>query len=106
MLAVILHVLHAEADKSLYGVCQFLSDPTRTFTATLQRMKNTSHKDAMAHARIASGAQAMLNKAEEERSGILSTALAFLGLYVDPIVARNTADSDFRITDLMRADTR
>jgi type IV secretion system protein VirD4 len=67
-------------------------------------MKNTPHKDPMAHERIASGAQAMLNKAEEERSGVLSTALAFLGLYVDPIVARNTADSDFRITDLMRAD--
>ncbi len=103
-LAVILHVLHAEPDKSLYGISQFLSDPTRTFEATLQRMKNTAHKDAMAHARIASGAQAMLNKAEEERSGVLSTAIAFLGLYVDPIVARNTADSDFRITDLMRAD--
>jgi type IV secretion system protein VirD4 len=46
----------------------------------------------------------MLNKAEEERSGVLSTALGFLGLYVDPIVARNTAESDFKITDLMRAD--
>jgi type IV secretion system protein VirD4 len=103
-LAVILHVLHAEADKSLYGISRFLSDPTRNFAATLKRMKNTPHKDPMAHERIASGAQAMLNKAEEERSGVLSTALAFLGLYVDPIVARNTADSDFRITDLMRAD--
>jgi type IV secretion system protein VirD4 len=29
-LAVILHVLHAEADKSLYGISRFLSDPTRT----------------------------------------------------------------------------
>jgi type IV secretion system protein VirD4 len=103
-LAVILHVLHAEADKSLYGISRFLSDPTRTFAATLQRMKNTPHKDAMAHERIAAGAQAMLNKAEEERSGVLSSALAFLGLYADPIVARNTADSDFRITDLMRGN--
>jgi len=56
----------------------------------------------MAHLCIASGAQAMLNKAEDERSGVLSTALAFLGLYADPIVARNTADSDFRIADLMQ----
>src|SRR5450631_1272631 len=103
-LGVILQVLHAEADKTLYGVSQFLSDPTRTFTQTLQRMKNTRHKNIMARARIASSAQAMLNKSEEERSGILSTALGFLGLYADPIVARNTADSDFRINDLMQAD--
>lgn len=103
-LGVILHVLHAEADKSLYGIWKFLSDPTRTFTATLQRMKNAQHKDAMAYERIAAGAQAMLNKAEEERSGILSTALGFLGLYVDPIVARTTQDSDFRITDLMQGE--
>ena len=103
-LGVILQVLHAEADKSLYGVSQFLSDPTRTFTQTLQRMKNTTHKNIMARARIVSSAQAMLNKSEEERSGILSTALGFLGLYADPIVARNTAESDFRICDLMQAD--
>jgi type IV secretory pathway TraG/TraD family ATPase VirD4 len=50
------------------------------------------------------GKQDYPNKSEEERSGILSTALAFLGLYSDPIVARNTADSDFRIRDLMQAE--
>lgn len=99
-LAVILHVLHAEADKSLYGVAQFLSDPNRSFEQTLLKMKNTPHKSAMAHERIASGAQAMFNKSDEERGGVLSTALAFLGLYADPIIARNTQDSDFRISDL------
>src|ERR1022692_4249906 len=50
------------------------------------------------------GKQDYPNKSEEERSGILSTALAFLGLYSDPIVARNTADSDFRMRDLMQAE--
>ena len=33
-----------------------------------------------------------------------STAMACLGLYRDPVVARNTAESDFRIADLMNAD--
>lgn len=102
--AVMLHLLHAEPDKSLYGISRFLTDPSRTFVQTLQRMKHTPHPNAMAHERIASAAQAMLNKSEEERSGILSTALGFLGLYADPIVARNTADSDFAISDLMQAD--
>lgn len=103
-LGAILHVLHAEADKSLYGLAKFLSDPKRPFEKTLQHMKTTQHDAGIAHERIASAAQAMLNKSEEERSGILSTALAFLGLYSDPIVARNTSDSDFRIRDLMQAD--
>ena len=103
-LGAILHVLHAEPDKSLYGVSKFLSDPTRTFIETLERMKSTPHDQGIAHERIASAAQSMLNKSEEERSGILSTALAYLGLYADPIVARNTSDSDFRIADLMQGE--
>jgi type IV secretion system protein VirD4 len=103
-LGAILHVLHAELDKSLYGLSKFLSDPRRPFEATLKLMKATRHDGGIAHERIASAAQAMLNKSEEERSGILSTALAFLGLYSDPIVARNTSDSDFRIRDLMQAE--
>jgi type IV secretion system protein VirD4 len=104
LLGVILHVLHAEADKSLYGLAKFLSDPNRSFDKTLKWMKACPHDEGLAHERIASAAQAMLNKSEEERSGILSTALGFLGLYVDPIVARNTSTSDFRILDLMQAE--
>src|ERR1700676_2928721 len=103
-LGAILHVLHAEGDKSLYGVSKFLTDPKRTFEQTLKLMKKTSHDKGIAHERIASAAQAMLNKSEEECSGILSTALAFLGLYADPIVARNTSTSDFRSIDLMQAE--
>jgi type IV secretion system protein VirD4 len=102
-LGAILHVLHAETDKSLYGLSKFLSDPKRSFEKTLHHMKAHPHDRGVAHERIASAAQAMLNKSEEERSGILSTALAFLGLYADPIVARNTSTSDFRIRDLMQA---
>jgi type IV secretion system protein VirD4 len=103
-LGAILHILHAELDKSLYGVSKFLTDPKRSFEQTLKLMKQTPHDNGVAHERIASAAQAMLNKSEEERSGILSTALAFLGLYADPIVARNTSSSDFRILDLMQAE--
>jgi len=58
-------------------------------------MKATPHDRGIAHARIAATAQAMLNKSEEERSGILSTALSFLGVYSDPVVARNTATVTF-----------
>ncbi|MFX9012119.1 type IV secretory system conjugative DNA transfer family protein, partial [Acinetobacter baumannii] len=58
----------------------------------------------MAHPAVASIARELLNKSENERSGVVSTAMSFLGLYRDPIIAANTACSDWRIADLMNAD--
>src|SRR5690606_2182992 len=37
-----------------------------------------------------------------ERSGVVSTAMSFLGLYRDPIIAANTANSDWHIADLIK----
>jgi type IV secretion system protein VirD4 len=37
---------------------------------------------------IASAARELLNKSENERSGVLSIAMSFLGLYRDPVVAK------------------
>jgi type IV secretion system protein VirD4 len=101
----ILHVLHAETDKTLAGVAGFLSDPSRTQAQTLERMLKTSHLAEGPHPVVAQAAREMMNKSENELSGVFSTAMACLGLYRDPVVARNTAESDFRITDLMNADT-
>jgi type IV secretion system protein VirD4 len=50
-------------------------------------------------------AQSFLNKAPNEASGVLSTALSFLSLYRDPIVAANTSVSDFTIESLMQQKT-
>ena len=49
-------------------------------------------------------ANEMMNRAEEEASSVLSTTVAKLGLYTDPVVKRNTAHSDFRIRDIMDSD--
>ena len=46
----------------------------------------------------------MLNKSENERSGVLSTAMSFLGLYRDPTVAAVTSRCDWRIADLVSAE--
>lgn len=43
----------------------------------------------------------MLNKEDRELSSVLSTAVSFLTLYRDPVVAANTSRSDFRTEDLM-----
>ncbi|MBQ7262089.1 MAG: type IV secretory system conjugative DNA transfer family protein [Synergistaceae bacterium] len=61
-------------------------------------------REEKCHPVVEQVANEMLNRAEEEASSVLSTAVAKLGLYTDPIVARNTAKSDFRIKDIMDAD--
>src|SRR5262249_48032821 len=68
----ILHVLSAEADKTLAGVAGFLSDPGRTTSETLCRMLETSHLPDGPHAAIALAAREMLNKSDNERSGVFS----------------------------------
>jgi len=50
---------------------------------------------------VAQASQSYLNKAPNEASGVLSTALSFLSLYRDPIVADNTRVSDFNLESLM-----
>jgi type IV secretion system protein VirD4 len=101
LVGAILHVLYAEPDKTLAGVAAFLSDPTRPITATLRAMMRTPHLDGAPHPVVAQAARELLNKSENERSGVLSTAMSFLGLYRDPVVAHVTRQCDWRITDLV-----
>ncbi len=101
LVGAILHVLYAEADKTLAGVANFLSDPSREIEATLNAMLATPHLGERVHPVVASAARELLNKSENERSGVLSTTMSFLGLYRDPVVAKVTGRSDWRIRDLV-----
>ena len=102
LVGAILHVLYAEADKTLAGVAAFLSDPKRPIESTLAAMMKTAHLgEAGPHPVIASAARELLNKSDNERSGVLSTAMSFLGLYRDPVVAEVTRRCDWRIADMV-----
>lgn len=101
LVGAILHVLYAETDKTLAGVANFLSDPSRPIEATLNAMLATPHLGERVHPVVASAARELLNKSENERSGVLSTTMSFLGLYRDPVVAKVTGRSDWRIRDLV-----
>ena len=101
LVGAILHVLYAEDDKTLRGVANFLSDPAREFEATLYAMMTTRHLSEGTHPVVASAAREVLNKSDNERSGVLSTAMSFLGLYRDPTVAAVTSRCDWRIADLI-----
>src|SRR6266404_4370636 len=105
LVGAILHVLYAEPDKTLAGVAGFLSDPKRPIEVTLRAMMTSAHLgEAGPHPVIASAARELLNKSENERSGVLSTAMSFLGLYRDPVVAKVTHHCDWRIRDLVEGD--
>ncbi len=114
---VILHVLYAREypEKSLRTVASILSDPNLdNVDEIFQDMKTYVHdpegkmgwtdnkgRKTKTHPTVAASAQEMLNKAENEKSGVISTAMSFLALYRDPVVAENTAVSDFTIKSLM-----
>lgn len=119
LVGTILHVLYAERQKNLHGCLALLSDPTRTIESTLTTMLKTVHDPERAygwvdgvghptrtHPAVSGAARALLNKSDNERSSVVSSAVKFLNLYRDPVVAQNTATSDFAVRDLMHHDRR
>jgi type IV secretion system protein VirD4 len=105
LVGAILHVLYAETDKTLAAVAALLSDPKRSIEVTLSAMMKTAHLgEAGPHPVIASAARELLNKSDNERSGVLSTAMSFLGLYRDPVVAEVTRRCDWRIGELVSSN--
>jgi type IV secretion system protein VirD4 len=108
LVGVILHVLYAEERKTLAQVTEILADPAQSFEKTLRIMMATNHLGTAGapkvHPVVAATARELLNKSENERSGVLSTAVSFLSLYRDPTIARNTEVCDWRIVDLVAAD--
>ena len=115
LVGLIIHIIYSGRDKSLRGVIDFITDPDRTIEETLEEMLHAEHdlefknnwintlsgEPAQTHPTVSSVAREMLNKAPEERSGIVSTTLSYLALFRDPIIAKNTTSSDFQITDLV-----
>lgn len=104
---LILHVLYVEKEKTLAQVVALIADPARPIEGLLKLMLATNHLgDSTApkvHPVVAAAARDLLNKAENERSGVVSTAVSLLTLYRDPLVAEVTSRSDFRTMDLVSA---
>lgn len=116
LVGTILHTLYAGEikQKNLTSVASFLSDPSRSIDQTIVSMLTAKHdpelkngwvdlagRKTATHPVVAAAARELMNKSDNERSGVLSTAMSFLGLYRDPIVSANTGVSEFKISDLM-----
>jgi type IV secretion system protein VirD4 len=110
----ILHLLYAEPNRTLRGLAGFLTDPRCTLQQTIERMLAAAHDPdgtngwcdyrgelTRTHPIVAESMREVLNKSENERAGVFSTVMSFLSLYRDPIVAANTAYSEFKIDDLV-----
>jgi type IV secretion system protein VirD4 len=105
LVGAILHVLYAEEEKTL---ARRRDLPVRSAALHSSRHaaadddhQSSRHAEARVHPVVASAAREVLNKSENERSGVLSTAMSFLGLYRDPTVAEVTSRCDWRIADLV-----
>jgi type IV secretion system protein VirD4 len=115
---LVLHVLYAEPDRSIAGVANLLSSPRFESSEQLfEYILNTPHdaelgcgwtntrgRPTATHPVAAMAARDMLNKDPKEAASVLSTAIRFLTLFRDPIVAANTSESDFTVRSLMHDD--
>jgi type IV secretion system protein VirD4 len=106
--AALCHLLYAERDKTLPGLAHLIAGLDVTapngdagIMGTIKRMRDTNHTGQGPHPDVAREMQMMMDKAPNERSGIISTVQGFLKIYRDPRIAAATSRSDFRITDLM-----
>ena len=101
-------MLYAEDEKTLARVASFLADPSRSIDRAVKIMLSTNHLGSAerpkVHPVVVSAARELLNKSENERSGVVSTAMSFLGLYRDPVIAAYTSRSDWRLADLVAGE--
>lgn len=104
----------AKRTATLSDLGNMLADKDRTIEQLFEEMLKSDHAALVAecfpsgaiggediHTFIASSAREMLNKSANECSGVVGTAVSNLALYRDPVVAMNTAHSDFRVRDLL-----
>ena len=104
-----------ERHATLNDLSLMLADEDREIRAVFEEMLGSLHfenmkslfpemEDSAAQAIkqfIGSAAREMLNKSDSELSGVVSTAVANLALYRDPVVTKATSGNDFTIDDLM-----
>src|SRR5262252_5271146 len=115
---MVLHVCYAAAASGriacLADLSAVFTRPGQTFRETLAELESFPHDperehrwhtadgdQTVTHPVVREKVREMLDKEDKDFSGVLSTAKTALTLYSDPLVARNTSASDFRINDLV-----
>lgn len=109
LVGVVLHALYkarnGDAEPATLPLIDYmLADPEKPIADLFAEMKTYPHTYGRPHPAIATAAQDMIDRPEEEYGSVLSTAKSFLAIYRDPVVARSVGASEFRIGDLMHND--
>lgn len=111
LIGVTLYNLHRHRAEAKRPACladtrRALQDPDVPADKLFEAMLNNRlAPGGKRHEGIAEIGRAQLNRPEKERGSVTSTAVRMMRLFADPVVARNTSRSDFRINDLMDART-
>jgi type IV secretion system protein VirD4 len=113
ILACMLHLLYARDDPdsppaSLPGVRVFMlsqgKEKTIKIMSEAKHLLNSVTNEKETHPEVKRICIEMSNKSEKELAGVFGTASSYLGLFADPIIARNTNDSDFELQDMYNGD--
>jgi type IV secretion system protein VirD4 len=106
----ITHLLYAGKREGkipcLADVASEFTKPGITWRENIGKWQTASHlgeteMGPLVHPVVNNAAQEMINREDKEASSVLSTVVSYLTLYRDPVIARNTSRSTFRIKDLM-----
>jgi type IV secretion system protein VirD4 len=115
---MILHVCYAAAASGrvacLADLAEVYTQAGQTFQETLAELENFPHdpehkyqwrtpdgERTATHPTVRKKVREMMAKMDRDFSGVLSSITTSLALYCDPLVAHNTATSDFTIDDLV-----
>ena len=71
------------------------------FLKKLQAMLNYDHGNPLADKVVHEAVRLMMDKGAPERAGVQGNAVMGVRLWADPLIAANTATSDFTIDDIM-----
>lgn len=127
LVAVILHVCYERSKKgevaSLGHVMDFFNDPSKPILERMIDLMTFPHSDSKdffstiydsaqlaginqgTHPIVSRTTAEIVNKDPRESSGIISSCITAITLYKDPIIRKNTSAVDFKINDLMNAET-
>lgn len=108
LVGCILHLLYKKKNEagtiaSLPAVDAMLADPACPVAELWKDMISYLHdkEKGIPHPVVAQSAQDMLDRPDQERGSVLSSAKSYLALYRDPVVARNVNTSGFKVRELM-----
>ena len=110
LVGLILHLLYKRKNEgvlaSMAAVDWLMADPKQAGSndELWADMASYLHVDGKNHPVVGATGQDMMARDEREAGSVISSTKSYLALYRDPIVARNTNASDFKIQDLMNHD--